>query len=576
MKTSAPWRRLRAAAVLSPLVVAAALLAPASALAAAPTIDSGITGPPSTSGDVPVTYTVSASDPDDVLNVLNPGYNLTYAWTVDGTSVASTGDGTGASSITITPHHGHSTIAVTATAAPIGLMDAGAETSPPSTLDVLANHPPTVPTINVPQPVRPDIPVTITAAATDPDATDSITSWTWNLGDGIPRNTTVPSITTSFTPGTHWVSVNPHDSLGGESSFTTPTFDVINQAPVSRLTASPNPVGVGRTVTLSSTGSFDPEGGPLSYQWDLGSGIFGAWGTDQTTTTTFSTPGTQTVRLNVRDKYLVEDPNPASVSVSVTARQPPAPNFVVVPAAPQTGQSVTFASTTVAGESPVTALDWDLDGDGNFNNGSGGSVVASFSTSGAHIVSLRATDTDGTSAIAQKVVNVTAAPGAPISTASGPGTVTTIASSGSDPGKPLGNPTTGSGSGTTKAKSARLMSPFPKVRIRGVFFKTSVKLSFISVTARAGSTVKIKCAGHGCPKHKTETKTVPKGKRSVRFTKFPNALRKGATLRVYITRKGVIGKYTRFRIRVNKAPARLDACLPASGSTRPRKCPLPK
>jgi hypothetical protein len=69
---------------------------------------------------------------------------------------------------------------------------------------------------------------------------------------------------------------------------------------------------------------------------------------------------------------------------------------------------------------------------------------------------------------------------------------------------------------------------------------------------------------------------VPKGKRSVRFTKFPNALRKGATLRVYITRKGVIGKYTRFRIRVNKAPARLDACLPASGSTRPRKCPLPK
>jgi hypothetical protein len=109
-----------------------------------------------------------------------------------------------------------------------------------------------------------------------------------------------------------------------------------------------------------------------------------------------------------------------------------------------------------------------------------------------------------------------------------------------------------------------------------VFFKTSVKLSFISVTARAGSTVKLKCAGHGCPKQKTETKKVPKGKRSVRFTKFPNALRKGATLRVYITRKGVIGKYTRFRIRVNKAPARLDACLPASGSTRPRKCPLPK
>ena len=82
--------------------------------------------------------------------------------------------------------------------------------------------------------------------------------------------------------------------------------------------------------------------------------------------------------------------------------------------------------------------------------------------------------------------------------------------------------------------------------------------------------------GPGCPKHKTETKKVPKGKSSVRFTKFPTALHKGAELRVFISRKGVIGKYTRFRIRANKAPARYDACLPANGSTRPRSCPLPK
>jgi PKD repeat protein len=572
MKTSAPWRRLRKAAFLPPLVVAAALLAPASALAVVPPTITAISGSPSTTGDTPETYTVTASDPEDLLHVPNDGYNLTYKWTVDGSSVQGSGDGTTTSSITITPKHGHSKIDVTVAAAPTGIGDVSESASAPE-LDVLANHQPGVPTINVPQPVRPDIPVTLTASATDPDG-DPITSWTWNFGDGIPHNTSVPSITTTFTPGTYTVWVNPHDSLGAENSGPSQAFNVVNQAPVSRVTASPNPVGVGKPVTLSGTGSFDPEGGPLSYAWDFGSGVFGVWGTDPTTTTTFSTPGTQDVRLNVRDRYMATDANPAAVSVTVTARQPPAPNFVVVPAAPQTGQSVTFASTTIAGESPVTALDWDLDGDGNFNNGTGGSVVASFSTSGAHIVSLRATDTDGTSAIAQKVVNVTAAPGAPISTASGPGTVTTIASSGSDPGKPLGNPTTGPG--TPKAKSARLMSPFPKVRIRGVFFKTSVKLSFISVTARAGSTVKLKCAGHGCPKQKTETKKVPKGKRSVRFTKFPNALRKGATLRVYITRKGVIGKYTRFRIRVNKAPARLDACLPASGSTRPRKCPLPK
>ena len=57
MKTPASRRRLRAAAFLSPLFVVAALLAPASALAAAPTVRTIGPAPTPSIGQVPTTFT---------------------------------------------------------------------------------------------------------------------------------------------------------------------------------------------------------------------------------------------------------------------------------------------------------------------------------------------------------------------------------------------------------------------------------------------------------------------------------------------------------------------------------------
>jgi PKD repeat protein len=480
-----------------------------------------------------------------------------------------TGDHTGQSTMTqIVGDHGTHTVGVTVSAS---RLLGGPEVASTSLLVTVGNRTPPTPSVSADHPVvLVGSPIIFTASSVDPDG-DPVT-YNWNFGNGNTASSTGPTIQRTLPPGPATVSVTAQDAFGAPSPAA-PIDVLVNQSPRAKLTLSQNPIGVGRELTLSSAGSSDPEGGPLTFAWDLGLGTLGQFGNAASTTVTFTTPGAKTLRLDVMDPYGAT--NEDTASVTVTPRQPPAPDFVFFPTRPQTGQAVNFVSTTTtnAGESPIAALAWDLDGDGNFSDSKDANVSATFQTAGPHTVSLRATDTDGVSAIAQKVVNVTAAPGTAPGTATGPGTVTDIGPVNTANTANSGNST---GSGGTKAKSARLMSPFPKVRIRGVFFKTSVKLSFISVTARAGSTVKLKCAGHGCPKQKTETKKVPKGKRSVRFTKFPNALRKGATLRVYITRKGVIGKYTRFRIRVNKAPARLDACLPASGSTRPRKCPLPK
>ena len=37
-------------------------------------------------------------------------------------------------------------------------------------------------------------------------------------------------------------------------------------------------------------------------------------------------------------------------------------------------------------------------------------------------------------------------------------------------------------------------------------------------------------------------------------------MRAGTRLRIFVTRPGTVGKYTRFTIRARSAPARVDAC----------------
>jgi hypothetical protein len=61
--------------------------------------------------------------------------------------------------------------------------------------------------------------------------------------------------------------------------------------------------------------------------------------------------------------------------------------------------------------------------------------------------------------------------------------------------------------------------------------------------------------------------------RTLRFRQFRGrTLRAGATLRVLVSDRRAIGKYTRFRVRRSKPPARLDSCLPP-GKRSPATCP---
>lgn len=122
---------------------------------------------------------------------------------------------------------------------------------------------------------------------------------------------------------------------------------------------------------------------------------------------------------------------------------------------------------------------------------------------------------------------------------------------------------------TDLGASTSILSPFPVVRLRGRIFRTSVRITLFTVLAPAASRVSIYCAGSSCPRKRH---TVSAGRKTVRVRRFERRLRAGTVLRIYVTKPGLIGKYTRFQIRRGRVPLRVDRCARTPGS-KPRRCP---
>jgi hypothetical protein len=114
-----------------------------------------------------------------------------------------------------------------------------------------------------------------------------------------------------------------------------------------------------------------------------------------------------------------------------------------------------------------------------------------------------------------------------------------------------------------------LLAPFPIIRMRGAADKRGVRVSLLSVKAPAGSTVSIYCTGPGCPSKRV---VITAGRAVVRARRFEKRLRSGTILKIYVTKPGYIGKYTRFRLLKNRLPLRADRCVTKPG-TKPRPCP---
>ena len=111
-------------------------------------------------------------------------------------------------------------------------------------------------------------------------------------------------------------------------------------------------------------------------------------------------------RLAEEQNPLTLEMTPVAMEEQVTPNDPPTANFTYAPAAPLVGETVTFTSTSLDPDGSITATEWDLDGDGAFDDGSQGTAARSFPAAGSYPVSLRVTDDDGATAELTRTVTV--------------------------------------------------------------------------------------------------------------------------------------------------------------------------
>ena len=140
------------------------------------------------------------------------------------------------------------------------------------------------------------------------------------------------------------------------------TWAGANQAPTAVIQAVPTSGAAPLSVQFNGSGSFDPEGSPLTYEWDLDGDAAFDDATGATASWTYTDPGNVTVRLRVTDDNQLTGTSSQVISVSNTAPVP----TISTPTASLTwkvGDPIAFSgSATDAqdGSLPDSALSWTL------------------------------------------------------------------------------------------------------------------------------------------------------------------------------------------------------------------------
>ena len=144
-----------------------------------------------------------------------------------------------------------------------------------------------------------DTPLTVnfsSAGSTDLDG--AIASYFWDFGDGTTSSLANPQHTYTV-PGKYVAILTVTDNLGATTTNTV-AVDVTapNQNPVAVFQVDPPTGRAPLSVTLTSDGSYDPDGALGNFEWHFSDGgsYFG-----RTAFHTFSQPGTYTISLTVFD-----------------------------------------------------------------------------------------------------------------------------------------------------------------------------------------------------------------------------------------------------------------------------------
>ena len=132
-----------------------------------------------------------------------------------------------------------------------------------------------------------------------------------------------------------------------------------NQAPIANVSATPRAGPAPLNVAFSSSGSSDPEGRPLTYEWSFGDG---ATSTQANPSHTYTSSGTYQARLEVSDGENRSLSSPIGISVGnapTAAIQAPTDGAQF-----RAGDVITYSGTGTDpddGTLPASAFTWNID-----------------------------------------------------------------------------------------------------------------------------------------------------------------------------------------------------------------------
>jgi PKD repeat protein len=377
--------------------------------------------------------------------------------------------------------------------------------------------------------------VTFTAQAADPDG--SIAAYAWDQdGDGFDDGTG-PSVTIGFPlPGERRVRLRVTDDAGARAEAEA-AVQVMNRRPTVVFEYDPPFIPQGGTATFTSRSS-DPEGRLDTQRWDLdGDGEFDD-ASGSTARATF--PGTRQVSVGLRVTDLDGAAADRRVQI-VPGNRAPTVAIRVNPDPPQPNQPAELSADVEDPDGSVVKVAWDLDDDGEFDDAdAAANVTWTFPTAGPHRIAVEATDNSGSATVVVRELQV----GGTVAVASG---------------------------GARARRRLFLMRPFPLVRVAGSLTRRGAHLRLVSVSARRGTRIAVRCAGRSCERKRLVTRATGV-RRPKRLRAFQRTYRAGTRLVIRVTSTRRIGKYTRITIRRGKKPARVDMCV-RPGRSAPQRCP---
>jgi PKD repeat protein len=274
----------------------------------------------------------------------------------------------------------------------------------------------TAPTASIfAMPLTGDFPLTVAFDATGSTDTDgTIVRYDWDFdGDGnyeIYNGITMPSWT-YYIPGNYDARVRVTDNGGAQgTSFVTISVTVPNNvSPTASLTPATDAGNAPYTVAFDATGSNDPDGSIVRYDYDFnGDGIWEAFDGPSTISWTYTVGGTFTARLRVTDNRGAQANTTSTITITVPNNIPPTASLLPLTASGTAPYILAFDATgSTDTDGTIIRYDYDFNNDGIWDAYDSPSTITwTYTVPGAYTAKLRVTDNMGAQASATSTIAV--------------------------------------------------------------------------------------------------------------------------------------------------------------------------